>query len=419
LRTKQPTAAFHRKCRKWREQAKSDLAGIIGVVPSGVPGSLERSVQLASFLSAMQLADRKQLAKKLLSKAKGIWGDPQRGPEQTHAEAVAWVVNDDAALVDEVLAVVVSDTPSVEADFNQRMACIQHWVRGRPALAALFGSGLAKRADKLASTAVLEKRHRLIATVRRIDSQFDTWRYWERYFQRVDSGNPRDALEVLTFMVEGEQNADRLKNATELYGDLRKRHPDVAMTHPPEIRLAADTARLQELIAEAEQLAKKGQYQDARMKLDDARRRFSSLWGRVADADRLDTEVDFHLHFEKTKTFYGSNDVAAALTEVKAALQIRPEDKEALELHSKVQVAVDKAEVEQRRQKAESSITAEDFRGAVDEIVKAREILERPANATWGAPSRGLLDESAKTLIGKLHEQATDLSCVSIVAQKA
>ena len=88
---------------KWREQAKSDLAGIIGAVPSRVPGSLERSVQLAGFLSAMQLADRKQLANELLSKAKGIWADPQRGPEQADGEAVAWIVNGDTALVDDVL----------------------------------------------------------------------------------------------------------------------------------------------------------------------------------------------------------------------------------------------------------------------------------------------------------------------------
>ena len=47
---------------------------------------------------------------------------------------------------------------------------------------------------------------------------------------------------------------------------------------------------------------------------------------------------------------------------------------------------------------------------AVHEIVKAREILERPYNAPWGTPTRGVLDELAKTLVGKLHEQAADLS---------
>ena len=100
-------------------------------------------MQLADLLSAMQLADRKQLANELLSKAKGIWADPQRGPDQANGEAVAWIVCDDTAPVDDVLAAIVSDTRSVEANFDQRMACIQHWVRGRPALAPLFGSGLA------------------------------------------------------------------------------------------------------------------------------------------------------------------------------------------------------------------------------------------------------------------------------------
>ena len=338
-----------------------------------MPGSLERSVQLAGFLSAMQLADRKQLANELLSKAKGIWADPQRGPEQADGEAVAWIVNDDTALVDDVLAAIVSDTPGVEANLDQKMACIQHWVRGRPALAPLFGSGLAKRADKLAATAVLEKRHRLIATAKRIDSRFDTWGYWERYFQKADGKNSRESLELLTFMVEGEQNAERLKNAMELYSDLRKRDPDVEMIPPPEIRDAADTARLHELIADAEQSVKNGQYQDARTKLDDARRRFSSVWSRDADAAKLDKEVDFHLHFEKAQRSYGSEDFVAALTEVNAALQIRPEDREALDLRSKVQIAADKAEVEQHRQKAQNAIAADNPRGAVDEMLKAYE----------------------------------------------
>ena len=46
----------------------------------------------------------------------------------------------------------------------------------------------------------------------------------------------------------------------------------------------------------------------------------------------------------------------------------------------------------------------------IDEILKARAILEKPSNAQWSASSRGGLDELAKTLIGKVHEQATELS---------
>ena len=192
-------------------------------------------------------------------------------------------------------------------------------------------------ADKLAATAVLEKRHRLIATAKRIDSRFDTWGYWESYFQKADGKNSGDAIEILTFMVEGEQNSERLKHATELYNDLRKRHPGVEIIPPPEISDAADRARFRELIAEAEQSAKNGQYHDARMKLDDARRRFSSLWGRDADADRLDKDVRFHLDCEIARQSYAKGDMDAALAKVKDALQIQPEDKEAAELQDKIQ----------------------------------------------------------------------------------
>ena len=58
----------------------------------------------------------------------------------------------------------------------------------------------------------------------------------------------------------------------------------------------------------------------------------SNLWSNDAKAKELNEDVDFHLHLEKAQKSYASGDFAAALTEVKAALQIRPEDKEALDL---------------------------------------------------------------------------------------
>ena len=182
------------------------------------------------------------------------------------------------------------------------------------------------------------------------------------------------------------------------------------MKPPPEIRDVVDTAQFRELIAKAEQSVKNGQYQDARTKLDDVRRRFPSLWSRDADANRLDKDVHFHLDFEMARQSFAKGDLDAALTKVKVAIQIRPEDKEAGELRDKIQITVDKAEVEQHRQKAESAIAAENYRDAVDEIVKTHEILEKPSNATWSASSRSVLDKLANTLIGKLHEQATELS---------
>ena len=95
------------------------------------------------------------------------------------------------------------------------------------------------------------------------------------------------------------------------------------------------------------------------------------------------------------------------------ALQVRPEDKEAADLRDKIQTEVDKAEVEQHRRKAESAISScgNTACGAVDEIVKAREILKRTGQRHVGEmANRGALDELAKTLLGKLHEQATALS---------
>ena len=191
------------------------------------------------------------------------------------------------------------------------------------------------------------------------------------------------------------------------------------MTPPPEIRdelrrrqdaKVADQFR--KLIAEAEQLVKSRQYQDARAKLDKARSLSSNLWGNDAKAKELNEDVDFHLHIEKAQKFYDSGDFAAALTEVKAALEIRHNDKDALDLSNKVQVAVDTADVEQHRKKAASAVAEGNYRGEVGEILKAREILgSHPTPTPNGAQaSRVAVDELAKTVIGKLHEQATELT---------
>ena len=128
------------------------------------------------------------------------------------------------------------------------------------------------------TTGRYEEAKPFVDTAKRIDTHFDTWGYWEKHFQKADAKNWRAAIQVLTFMVEGEQNAERLSKATDLYSDLRQRHGGVEMTPPPEIRdeirrrqdaQVADQFR--KLIAEAEQLVKSRQYQDARAKLDEVR----------------------------------------------------------------------------------------------------------------------------------------------------
>ena len=174
---------------KWHEDAKADLTGILGAVPIAVSGPLKRSVQLASFLSTMELADRKQLTSELFSKAKSIWADPQRGPEQVDGEAVAWMMNEDSTLVNDTLATIIPDSTNIEASLDRRLACIQQWVRGRPALAALFETGITDRADKLASAGHLKQAHRLTIAVKGIDSRFNTWGFWEKHFHKIDGKN--------------------------------------------------------------------------------------------------------------------------------------------------------------------------------------------------------------------------------------
>lgn len=403
---------------RWREEARLDLTGIVGVVPTEASDSLDRSFRLTSFVSTMQLADRKQLAQELFGKAKDVWDNPERGPEQTHDDIVACIVSDDAALTDDIVAAIVSDASDLDASLGRKLACIQHWGRSKPALAPLLMASLVKRADETAAVASLEKRHRLIVAARHIDPQFDAWHFWEKYFRKADIDNPKDAVEILTFMVEDEHNPKHLEDATKLYGDLRRRHPGMQVTPPPEIQDAADAAHLHELIADVDQLLKNRQYHDARMMLDDARSRFTRVWSRDVDAVRFDKEVDFHLHFENAQKSYGNGDFAAALTEVRKALDIHPDDKEAQELRTNVQSAADKVAIEQHRRKAEIATAEGDFHVAVPEILEARKILERPSNADPSRSSSGALDELVKSLINKVREQATEL-CDKRQYQKA
>ena len=218
-------------------------------------------------------------------------------------------------------------------------------------------------------------------------------------------------------MVQREQDPERVKKATSLFDDLKRSHPGVVLTPPDEIRnaieetqTAAKRKRFDELIADAGRLAKNRRYQDAQTTLDDADKLFPGLGRSDEKARKLHDDVQFQLALDDAGKSLERNKLDAAQTKVKEALQIRPKDKNAEELRDKIQSAMDKAEVEQHRQKAEKAVTAEDFGGAVDEILKAGQILEKPSNTPRSAPGRSPVDELAKTLIGKLHDQAKELS---------
>jgi len=395
--TQRLKSLFHAS-EAWRTKAKEDLADTVAQVPQNAEDCLTRGLKIAQMLKELQLAEPMELAEALIKKA-----ESQSAPLQaTHADYVRQILEWDATKARKVVGLALPK----EGSAQEGLRAIQSWAEKTPSLAGTLSAAVSQVADQYVAAGRYEEAKAFADAAKRIDSRFDTWGFWEKHFQKTDGTNSRGAIDTLTFMVEGEQNAERLKKAADLYSDLIKHHSGVKLPPPPEIRDVVDMARFREVIADAEESVRNRQYQDARTKLDNTRRRFSSLWSD-ADAARLDKEVDFHLHLEKARKSYGSDDFVAALTEVDAALQIRPEDKEALELRSKCQIAADKADFEQHLRKAKSAVAEGTSRGAVDEILKAREILERLSSA---ASSRGVLDELAKTLIDKLHEQATELS---------
>ena len=351
----------------WRAQAKQDFADAVAQVPPDAEDTLPRALNIAHKLNELKAVEPAALADALLTKAEGRSEFQSPASEATPGDYVKQILEWDATKARTVVGLALPKDGSPQ----QGLLAIRGWAERTPSLAGTLSAAVLQVAEPYVTTGRYEEAKPFVDTAKRIDTHFDTWGYWEKHFQKADAENWRAAIQVLTFMVEGEQNAERLSKATDLYSDLRQRHGGVGMTPPPEIRdeirrrqdaQVADQFR--KVIAEAEQLMKSRQYQDARAKLDEAHSLSSNLWSSDAKAKELNEDVDFHLHLEKAQKSYASDDFAAALTEVKAALEIRHEDKEALDLSNKVQVAVDKAEVEQHRQKAASAIAEGNSRGA-------------------------------------------------------
>jgi tetratricopeptide (TPR) repeat protein len=397
----------------WRAQAKVDFADAVAQVPSDAEDTLSRALKVARKLNELKAVEAAPLAEALLAKAEGRSEFQSPASDATPADYVKQILEWDATKARTVVGLALPKDGSAQ----QGLLAIRGWAERTPSLAGALSAAVLQVVEPYVTTGRYEDAKPFVDTAKRIDTHFETWGYWEKHFQKADAKNWRAALQVLTFMVEGERNTERLSKATDLYVDLGKRYPGAKMTPPPEIIPEIDRKhdaqvadQFRNLIVEAEQLVKSRQYPDARAKLDEARGLSSNLWSTDAKAKEVNADVDFHLHFEKARQFYSTGDFAATLTEVTAALQVRPDDKQALEVRTKVQIAADKAEVEQHRQKAASALAEGNARGAVDEILKAREILGRPSNAEWSASSRGALDELAKTLVGKLREQATELT---------
>ena len=163
----------------------------------------------------------------------------------------------------------------------------------------------------------------------RINPQCDTWHFWERRFRDAKDKDPRGAAEILTFMVLGNRNPERLREATGLYQDLARAQPGSAPPPPPEIRDRIDKAQFEQLVADAEQAVKNGRYEEARTKLDAAHERFTAQWSNDEKAQKVLEDVRFGVAFDKARNALEGSNLDAAQSKVKEALDIRPEDENA------------------------------------------------------------------------------------------
>jgi hypothetical protein len=401
----------------WREQAKLDLADTVAQVPPDADDTLARGLRIASALNKLKAGEHKVLAEALLKNADDRHEFRSPASDAVPADYVKQILEWDSTKARMVVGLALPK----EGSPQQGLRAIRGWAETRPTLAGALRDAVLQVADEYVATGRCEEAKAFVDTAKHLDSRLDTWDYWERQFQKVDSKNPQSAIAILTFMVEGEYRKSRLRKAADRFTELRTRYPSVEIKLPPEIDDIVVADQFRALITDAEQLVKSGQYQDARRRLAEARRQFSSRWEGDPDASRLDTDVRFQIDLEEAHHSFEKSDLDIALTKVNDALQSRPENKEAADLRDTILAAVDKtqsaqqratdtAAFEQHRQTAESAVTAENPRDAVDEILKAYRILEKPLNATWSTSRRVVLDKLAKTLIEKLFEQATERS---------
>jgi len=195
-----------------------------------------------------------------------------------------------------------------------------------------------------------------------------------------------------------------------------------------------------------------GDHQDALVKFDRAGKLFPTLWSSDEKAHKIYDEVRCGLLLGRGRESLQHGDLDSAEGKVKEGLAIRPEDRELGKLRDEilqkradqqvaaaeqafhkadldeasrllqqaiglrpgdaaVQARLDQVEVERLRRRAAKDVAAEDYPSAVDGIVRAYAILEKPSNssAPWSGPARAGLDELAKPLSGDLYDEARAL----------
>ena len=204
----------------WRAQAKLDFADAVAQVPPDAEDMLPRALKIAHKLNDLKAVEParspRRFSRRLTADPSSSLPHRSRHPRITSSKSWSGTLRRRGTVVG--LAIPKDGSP------QQGLLAIRGWAERTPSLAGILSPAVLQVAEPYVTTGRYEEAKPFVDTAKRIDTHFETWGYWEKHFQKADAKNWRAAIQVLTFMVEGEQNAERLSKATDLYSDLRERH---------------------------------------------------------------------------------------------------------------------------------------------------------------------------------------------------
>ena len=250
---------------KWQQRAKADLTDILNLIPNKISDGMTRIVAIAGFLDELKLVDKQELAKELLAKVKPISENPDHGQKQIVA-VLRRILECDPLLSEEVVNVVLAQNKSLK----DGLALVGNATTPDSPQAKKLAAILLAVADRHWHKDTHGNVWEFLNSARQIDQACDYLSLCKKWAQEKSNGqDPEGAAMVIKYMVDNEQNTERLHFATDLYvqlvSDYETRIP------PPEIKQRVDHIIFDKLKSEAEQLVEKGEYEKAVKILEDTR----------------------------------------------------------------------------------------------------------------------------------------------------
>lgn len=432
----------------WRRRANSDLGSIIGSVPLTVADVFARSAKLAELLEGLGLADDVEDARALLAKAEAfVAREGLAAGEKLDASLVQEILSRDPSLGENVVDLALPK----RAPPGPGIATIVRWVTQLPAMSMILGKAVVHAADQFASKANYDDAGALLMAVKPAAPQIDILAFWQCQFDRVADKDPAESVRILTSMVRNTHDPALLERAIKLYAALKAKHEGKTPQPPPAISSAIEQVGFEQVIADAQQRLKSGQFSEAAESLEQARKQSPNLWAKFPAAQNLVPAARFGIalgnvrkaiqsgdtvtaeqallrvaplrpagdegtrlwdlvqyelagkYTELGTTAFQSQDYAQAVKQFQKAAQILPND-------VTVQTASNRAVAEKHRVAAEEAIAARDFDLANNEILAARETLESYSQTSWGTALSAAVNALAKTSVTTLRQTAVKLS---------